>query len=196
MNKLRGVYQVALLLAVTSVACSRDQTQTIPLNRQYLGIIPNITNSRLFISAFGDTAHLYRTSLDTLFSELPMAESNYTRLAESRRASFSDSTGRYRAIFELRQVVKGTGLIEVEHVLLSHFSDNRNTGSQLEILLDRDPQILVSGAFFPELVWGPDTLINAFAAGNPNLGEPVLIFTELGGIRGFMTTDATLFYTP
>jgi hypothetical protein len=182
-----------VLLAWALGACEKESRQTVFLNKQYLSLLPNPTAAQRFANDQGDTLFFYRAALDTSFAPLPMSGSDYERFAESRNAVLVDSTGRYRAEFGLFLTATGNDLYDVTHFLQHYFFDGQNN-TELKFLFETTPPQLNEGIFFPELIWGPDTLQNVFATGQPGAGVPFLLYNEIQGFVGFQNIDNQQFY--
>lgn len=183
----------ALFFVMSLGACDRENAHTIFLNRQYLTLLPNSTNVLTFTDGLGDTLYFFRTNLDTNFSALPMSSGNYERFVEGRNAVFNDSTARYRAEFGLFLKAAGSELYDVTHQLQHHFFDGQNT-TALDLLFELNPPQLNAGTFYPQIIWGPDTLQEVFSTGQPGTGVPFLLFNEEQGFVGFQNVDNQQFY--
>lgn len=193
MKHLLRLCTVVLLLACFG-ACSKEQSQTVFLNKQNLTLLPNATPVHRFANNLGDTLFFYRANLDTSFTALPLAGSNYQRFVEGRNAVFLDSTGRYRADFGLYLTAHGgSNLYDVTHVLEHRFADSGQS-TDLEVYFELAPPELRVGAFFSQLIWVNDTLENVFVTGQPGPGMPLLLYTTTSGFVGFQNVDNQQFY--
>ncbi|MCH8556113.1 MAG: hypothetical protein LAT76_13220 [Schleiferiaceae bacterium] len=189
MKQIRGAWLVAVFLVLSLTGCNREEVHRIKVNTLFLSQLPNFNNPRLFVSTEDDSTYIFQERRDTLVQTVPLQGSNVERELEEVVATYRDSLNLLHITYRVHQVATGSEFNDLATLFTATLFGSDET-TQITYEWQRDTVNLqrsfFEGFYYPQLIWGSDTLADVVTSRNAqDAGSTIIITPSTGDIVGF-----------